>query len=239
MGSKTIVMTDIHGCIREFEKLLKLVRPNPDEDTFVFLGDAVDRGPDEWAVVEKLIALRWEFGDERFIWLMGNHEMKLVEKHRKKKRMPFYVQHDILYYLPVFRNLPFKGESDECIFVHAGYSDNPKKNTKKLLLEDRSVLRRKRLYSGKLYIAGHSPIVHPLYVDPYGNITKAESGMDLPEHGAIFMDTGCINGGRLTAMVIKDHKIQFYSVPSEQKPALPVLEAGESNRNPDEKVERS
>ena len=97
---------------------------------------------------------------------------------------------------------------------------NPKKNTLKLMTEDRSVLRRKRKYSGKLYIAGHSPIVHPLYVDPYGNITRAESGMDLPEHGAIFMDTGCCNGGRLTAMVIKDRQIQFVSVASSQKPVL-------------------
>ena len=217
MSRRTIVMTDVHGCIHEFEKLLKLVRLNPDEDSFVFLGDAIDRGPDEWAVVEKLIALKWEIGDERFTWLMGNHEKKLVDKHRKKKKMPFYVKHDILYYLPVFRSLPLYAESDECIFVHAGYSENPKKNRNTLLLEDRSVLRRKRHYSGKLYIAGHSPIVDPLYVDPYGNITKVESGMDLPEHGAVFMDTGCCNGGRLTALVIKDHTIQLYSVPSEQK----------------------
>lgn len=217
MSKRTIVMTDVHGCIHEFEKLLKLVRLNPDEDSFVFLGDAIDRGPDEWAVVEKLIALKWDIGDERFTWLMGNHEKKLVDKHRKKKKMPFYVKHDILYYLPVFRSLPLYAESDECIFVHAGYSENPKKNRNALLLEDRSVLRRKRHYSGKLYIAGHSPIVDPLYVDPYGNITKVESGMDLPEHGAIFMDTGCCNGGRLTALVIKDHTIQLYSVPSEQK----------------------
>lgn len=239
MSAKTIVMTDIHGCICEFEKLLKTVRPNPEEDTFVFLGDAVDRGPDEWAVVEKLIALKWEFGEERFFWLMGNHEMKLVEKHRKKKRMPFYIQHDILYYLPLFRSLPFKRESDECIFVHAGYSDNPKKNTKKLLLEDRSVLRRKRLYSGKLYIAGHSPIVSPVYVDPYGNISRVESGMDLPEHGAIFMDTGCCNGGRLTALVIEDHKIQLYSVKSMQKPGRPKGGTGDNKQKETSEKERS
>ncbi len=218
MSSKTIVMTDVHGCIREFEKLLKLVHLNMNEDTFVFLGDAIDRGPDSWAVIEKLIALKWEMGDDRFIWLMGNHEKRLVDKHRKKKKMPFYISHDILYYLPLMRKLPMHAENDECIFVHAGYSENPKKNTNSLLLEDRSVLRRKRLYSGKIYIAGHSPIVDPLYVDPYGNITKAESGMDLPEHGAIFMDTGCVNGGKLTALVIKEHRIYFYSVKSQQQP---------------------
>ena len=89
MSSKTIVMTDVHGCIREFEKLLKLVHLNMNEDTFVFLGDAIDRGPDSWAVIEKLIALKWEMGDDRFIWLMGNHEKRLVDKHRKKKKMLF------------------------------------------------------------------------------------------------------------------------------------------------------
>ena len=214
-------MTDIHGCLAEFEKLLKLVRLDPDHDTFVFLGDAIDRGPDSWGVVEKLIQLRWTMGEERFVWIMGNHEKKLVDKHRKKKKLPAYVKHDILYYLPVFRSLPLYWENSDCIFVHAGYSEQPKKNTQSLLLEDRSVLRKNRLYSGKLYIAGHSPIMHPLYADQYGNITLAEGGMDLPDHGAIFIDTGCCNGGRLTALVIEDHStIRLYSVPSENRPAL-------------------
>ena len=220
MAGRTIVMTDIHGCFREFERLLEAVHLDPTEDTFVFLGDAIDRGPDDWDVVEMLAQLRWLMDDDRFIWLMGNHEKKLIDSHQKKKKLPPYTKKDILYFLPVFRELPYYAETEDCIFVHAGYSMNPKKNTLKLMTEDRSVLRRKRKYSGKLYIAGHSPIVHPLYVDPYGNITRAESGMDLPEHGAIFMDTGCCNGGRLTAMVIKDRQIQFVSVASTQKPVL-------------------
>ena len=216
MTGKTIIFTDIHGCSSEFRKLLKRVRLNPDEDTFVCLGDVIDSGPDAWGVLDILTELRAKMPVYRFIWVLGNHEKKFIDKHRKRKRFPEYSSHDLNYYLPLFRKLPLFVNTRDCIFVHAGYSENPKKNTKRLLLEDRSVLRKKRLYPGKLYIAGHSPISQPLYVDPYGNITEVETGMDLPEHGAIFLDTGCCNGNRLTAMVIENGVIRIHSVRSEQ-----------------------
>lgn len=215
MSGRTIVMTDVHGCSREFVQLLEMVSVDYTDDTFVFLGDAIDRGPDDWGVMEQLTQLRWLM-EERFIWIMGNHEQRLLDRHPKKKKMPPYDRHDILYFLPLLRELPYYAETEDCIFVHAGYSMNPRKNTKQFMLEDRSILKGQRRYSGKLYIAGHSPIPNVSYVDPYGNITRVESGMELPEHGAIFLDTGCCAGGKLSALVIEDHIIKLYQALSKQ-----------------------
>ncbi|MDO5110092.1 MAG: metallophosphoesterase [Erysipelotrichaceae bacterium] len=214
--AKTIIMTDVHGCSREFRELINLVRPDYSDDTFVFLGDAIDRGPDDWGVLEQLAQLRWLL-EERFIWIMGNHEQKLLDRHPKKKKLPAYDRHDILYFLPVLRELPYYAENEHSIFVHAGFGMNPKKNTHKFMLEDRTVLKGQRKYSGKLYFAGHSPIPYVTYVDPYGNMSRVETGMELPEHGAIFLDTGCCIGGWLSALVIEDHVITVYQVRSRQK----------------------
>ncbi len=68
---RCFVIGDVHGCIEEVEILLNGLGPGSD-DTVVFLGDYVDRGPDSKAVVDRLIRLEGEVG--RCVFLKGNHE---------------------------------------------------------------------------------------------------------------------------------------------------------------------
>ena len=63
--NKTYCFTDIHG---EYE-LWKQVRDFADEtDTLIFLGDAIDRGPDGIKIMMEML------NDTRVIYLKGNHE---------------------------------------------------------------------------------------------------------------------------------------------------------------------
>jgi diadenosine tetraphosphatase ApaH/serine/threonine PP2A family protein phosphatase len=62
---------DVHGCLRELEALLGALPLQP-QDTLVFLGDYIDRGPSSSAVVERLCGLRRERPDT--VFLRGNHE---------------------------------------------------------------------------------------------------------------------------------------------------------------------
>jgi serine/threonine protein phosphatase 1 len=62
---------DVHGCIDELEALLGTLPLQP-EDTLVFLGDYIDRGPSSAAVVERLCRLQRERPDT--VFLRGNHE---------------------------------------------------------------------------------------------------------------------------------------------------------------------
>jgi serine/threonine protein phosphatase 1 len=66
---------DLHGCPDELEVLLDALAPGAD-DTVVFLGDYVDRGPAVRALVDRLLRLR----DEPFasVFLRGNHEDMLL-----------------------------------------------------------------------------------------------------------------------------------------------------------------
>ncbi|MFD1905506.1 metallophosphoesterase [Paenibacillus rhizoplanae] len=47
------MISDIHGCIEEFNLLLRRAEYDPSRDQLILLGDYVDRGPDSRAVVEQ------------------------------------------------------------------------------------------------------------------------------------------------------------------------------------------
>lgn len=63
---------DIHGCLEKLRKLLALIDVDWAEDTVVFMGDYIDRGPASREVVDAVLELRGRHG--RVICLMGNHE---------------------------------------------------------------------------------------------------------------------------------------------------------------------
>jgi serine/threonine protein phosphatase 1 len=75
MGGRTIAIGDIHGCHKAFEALLAAIAPQPD-DRLIFLGDFVDRGPDSWGVIERILQLQNECA---VVSLLGNHEEMLLE----------------------------------------------------------------------------------------------------------------------------------------------------------------
>lgn len=73
--SRSIIIGDVHGCPVELQALIRRLAPR-DDDTFVLLGDLVDKGPDSPAVVRWL---RHFAQDHHVVLIEGNHE----EKHRR------------------------------------------------------------------------------------------------------------------------------------------------------------
>ena len=70
MSGRVLAIGDVHGCDRALGALLGMVAPSPD-DTVVFLGDAVDRGPSSKQVVNRILSLR---DTCKVVFIMGNHE---------------------------------------------------------------------------------------------------------------------------------------------------------------------
>ncbi len=68
---RTLVISDIHGCYREFNALLRKVNYLPDQDKLILIGDYVDRGPNSKAIVEQVMSLQVERGA---VVLKGNHD---------------------------------------------------------------------------------------------------------------------------------------------------------------------
>lgn len=73
MAGRTIAIGDIHGDLSHLEKLWAKLPPLDADDTLVFLGDYVDRGPDSRGVVEFMRALPLRT-PAKLVLLRGNHE---------------------------------------------------------------------------------------------------------------------------------------------------------------------
>jgi serine/threonine protein phosphatase 1 len=76
MLTRTLVVSDIHGCYDKWIKLLKKVEFAPKEDCLIILGDYVDRGNQSKEVVDH-IAYMVQAGEA--IALRGNHDQRFME----------------------------------------------------------------------------------------------------------------------------------------------------------------
>ncbi len=76
---RTFVVGDIHGQAGKLETLLRRLRAQArDQDTLVFLGDYIDRGPESRKAVDLVLAQR-ERWPGPVVTLKGNHEAQLLE----------------------------------------------------------------------------------------------------------------------------------------------------------------
>jgi bis(5'-nucleosyl)-tetraphosphatase (symmetrical) len=80
MDRMVVAVGDIHGCLEEFDELLRLISYNKNQMRLVLLGDLMDRGPDPIGCVRRARELGVEC-------IMGNHEEKHLRwlKHEKKR----------------------------------------------------------------------------------------------------------------------------------------------------------
>ena len=68
---RLITVGDIHGRFSKLKGLIEEIGPQKD-DTLVFLGDYIDRGPDSYEVVNSVVQMQKEF--PHTVTLRGNHE---------------------------------------------------------------------------------------------------------------------------------------------------------------------
>lgn len=218
---RTIVIGDVHGCYEELKELIHTLEAeceyNKDTDKLIFLGDYIDRGKNSRLVIEFVRNLQKE--NKNVIALMGNHEDMLLN----------YVDNgdsDWLWngYMPTMdsykgfkeqfdndiewiRSLPLYHEDKHCIYVHAGIdvSKPMKKQTRETLLW----IREPFIYGTKKYnkqvIFGHTPTS---YIN--------DDWMPVRTHNNnIAIDTGCVYGGALTALILEDGEVDgFYRTES-------------------------
>ena len=123
---------DIHGCSKALRTLLEVIDPQP-EDELIFLGDYIDRGSDSRDVVDQIIALKKRC---RVVTLRGNHEIMLVAVALKGMDETVWLENGgqatVASYggtisrippehMNFYRSLKSYYETDDAIFVHAGY----------------------------------------------------------------------------------------------------------------------
>lgn len=73
---RTFAISDSHGNMELFNQVLNYLQP---DDTIYFLGDAIDRLPDGWKILNIILK------DKRFKMLCGNHEDMMYKAYSLNK----------------------------------------------------------------------------------------------------------------------------------------------------------
>ena len=125
-------MSDIHGCLAEFEEALSLVAEHLEEPEtmLVLMGDYIHGGTDNYGVLDKIMKLQNQYGSDKVLALMGNHEEFVLWGDSTINHMvkTFDEEHyteesDEDIYIQWIENLPRYYSEGKTIFVHAGIDE--------------------------------------------------------------------------------------------------------------------
>lgn len=198
---RTLIVGDVHGCTGELETLLEHVAFVAGTDHLVLVGDLVARGPDSHGTLE--LARRLVARVAR-----GNHENKLLTwRHRHEPLGPEHArvaqalteeEWAQLAAMPLWIDLPEHGVR----VVHAGVLEGvaPEDTPPEALLKMRTLDERGR-WSDE---PDAGPLWGKRYAGPPHVVFGHNARPDPQVHPwATGIDTGCVYGGRLTAVLLE------------------------------------
>lgn len=234
---KHFIIGDVHGMAVELDALITTLNPNTD-DTIVFVGDLVDKGDDSPGVIRFVRELS---ETHNVVVVEGNHESK-HRQHRKNLSKgkvregevnditKMLSEEDITFmegFVP-FHHVPEHG----ILVVHGGIPGNLEHFPTMEEFNGMSNSKRKRFLkiqmtrfvckdTGKFRSLGTEQPDDPFWTEVFdgrfGHVVFGHEpfmdGPDVREHST-GIDTGCVFGGRLTAMVVDENGSRsFVSVP--------------------------
>lgn len=198
---RTVVVGDVHGCSDELEALLAAAGFDPKSDQLVLVGDLVARGPYSHGV----LALAKRVGAAS---VRGNHEHKILAARadpaqlgREHRRIAETFSEDewrALEATPLWLDLPEHGVR----VVHAGVipgvalGDTPPRALLRIRTVDDDGRWSEEADGGTLW--GERYVGPPHVV--FGHNARTEPQLHAWATG---IDTGCVYGGRLTAIVLE------------------------------------
>jgi protein phosphatase len=238
------IIGDVHGCLPELAKLLTELGYQPDGNgvhqhpagrTAVFLGDLVDRGPDTPGVLRTVMGM---VASGAALCVPGNHEVKLLRAMRGRD---VKVSHGLEESLAQLAAQPeefadqvtafldalvshYVLDSGRLVVAHAGLPEQMHGRAS-------AAVRAFALYgdtTGETDEFG-LPVRYPWAQDYRGNALVVYGHTPVPEavwvNNTICLDTGCVFGGRLTALRYPEREL--VSVPAQQvyyRPVRPLTE---------------
>lgn len=204
--SRSIWIGDVHGCVRELGELLERIGPSAD-DRVVFVGDLVARGPDTPGVLRMVRQVRG-------LCVLGNHEHRLVlarqaflDKSKGPRLGPSHAalvhqltEEDWAHLASLPLSLEFPDHNVRV--VHAGVVPGVALDQQQAwtLLHVRSLTKKgapSDRYSSVSWAADYDEDPHIVF----GH--NAQAGLQV-HPCATGLDTGCVYGGALTALVLEE-----------------------------------
>jgi len=239
---------DIHGCKEELKTLLGQLGylsaeegdgsgrayRHPEGRKAVFLGDLVDRGPDTPGVLRTVMAM---VGAGTAFCVPGNHDMKLMRKLRGRN---VHITHGLAESLAQLDQEPEEFKQQVAAFIDDRVSHYVLDDGKLVVAHAGMKESMQGRGSGKvrdfaLYgeTTGETdefglPVRYNWAAEYRGRATVVYGHTPVPEpewlNNTICVDTGCVFGGRLTALRYPEREL--VSVPAAQTyfaPAKPFL----------------
>lgn len=205
---RTLIIGDIHGCADELELLLEKFQPAP-EDRLIAVGDLINRGPSS----ERVLLLARRHG---IIPILGNHERRflaaksgkasriLKNGDRKSYRQLVDADWDWVASWPHVLDLP----ELNALVVHGGFAPFLEWSAQRPDVVTRIQVLTRKLRPAK---RSESPTGRPwadLWDGPqhvyYGHTPRREV---LHHPHATGLDTGCVYGGHLTAILLPQREL--------------------------------
>ncbi len=207
--SRTCIIGDIHGCFKALKQLLPLVEDKA--DSFVFLGDYIDRGPHSKEVVESIIDFQQR--QDQVITLLGNHELMFldylmgcdpsfflkvggretlnsygIKPKSDPEKAKLLIPESHLHF---FHHLQLFWENQHGIYVHAGVDPEVSlgRQVSAYCLWVRDDFINCQSSFGKPVVFGHTVFQEPLV-----------------QANKIGIDTGAVYGGKLTALILPERE---------------------------------
>lgn len=211
-----IIVGDVHGCVDEFRQLIELAGFDPSRDSVVSVGDIIDKGPDPLGAIKFARSIGCQM-------IMGNHEDKFRRWRRNERvraatgraneikvsseraaQWAAFSDEDEAYIV----SSPWKIEVSGHVVVHAGMMPG-------VAISDQNpkvAMRVRRIAAGKF--SDESGAVHwaQVWDQPYNvivghevhSMTDVRVDVSSTGHKVWSIDTGCVHGGRLSAVVIAE-----------------------------------
>ena len=129
---KIFCMSDIHGCLAEFEVALSLVMEHLEEaeTMLILMGDYIHGGSDNYGVLDKIMKLQNRYGLDKVLALIGNHEEFVLWGDSTINHMIKTFDEEQFIdegmedkYIQWMENLPRYYTAGNTIFVHAGIDE--------------------------------------------------------------------------------------------------------------------
>jgi hypothetical protein len=210
---RTVIVGDVHGCARELDALLDRIAFSLG-DRLVFVGDLVARGPDSLGVLdiarttgavivrgnheEKILS--WRAKKQSHMRGIGKRPDPLGRAHARVARALRPSDWALLATSPCWYDLP----EHALRVVHAGLVPGLPFEEQK-----RQTMMRIRCVNGREWIEKPNGADHPLWGSLYAgppHVVFGHNAMREPQlhRWATGIDTACVYGGALTAMVLRE-----------------------------------
>lgn len=233
---RKIFIGDVHGCLAELQALIEKLNLSA-QDEVIFVGDLLDKGPDSPGVVRFVRELAKTF---QVVLVKGNHEWKHERFRKRRADNKMTITSEMVDITDALSREDFQfldsavgfHRTGKYLVVHGGIPGTLKELPVSPSMVDISSKERgifEKLFMTR-YISGETgkmmslgtqgpddPFWTALYDGRFGRVVFGHEaflgGPQITPH-AIGIDTGCVFGGSLTALVVEGDAESFISVPA-------------------------